>query len=647
MSEGDSRGPFARAAAFVIVLGGALAFAPAAAAATINVNSDGDGGPSTACELRDAVLAANGDGVVDGCPAGSGPDTIVVPAGSYRLALGHLVIASQVTIDGAGAATTTVRPDLNGRVVNVTGAGDAEIRGLTITGGVLANQNGLGILNEGSLTLRSATVSGNQTFGGLGAGIYNDGVLTLIDTTVANNQASQAGGEGGGIYSSVSATATSIVSSVIGSPDGGATPGNLAGDEGGGIYLAGGSLTVRDSLIARNEATNASMIVGGGAGGGIRTFGASSGAVNIVDSTIARNEAGSGGGVAVLWTGNATSITGTTFESNFALNAGGGARLSTDTTILNSTFSGNDSANNGGGLFLESSVFDFDHSTLAANTSPLGPAIRAAGGTINLRSSLVGGSCSFVGTTLNSLGYNVAVDLSCGLAGPSDLQGSSIGVGPLADNGGRTRTHALQDSAVGVDRAPCAGVSEDQRGTPRPFGARCDSGAYELARCGGVIVNRVGTAGPDALLGTAGPDGFLLLGGDDVALGLGDSDAACGSSGNDRFFGGKGRDRLLGGAGADRLLGGAGADRFLGGAGADRALGGPGPDRLFGGPGPDRLFGQSGPDRLLGGAGRDRLLGGRGRDLLIGGPGRRDLCNGGAGRDRPRTRGCERVRKIP
>src|SRR5437899_746823 len=61
---------------------------PAAYAATILVtttadelNADGD------CSLRDAIQAANTDAAVDTCPAGSGADTIVVPAGSYALSI--------------------------------------------------------------------------------------------------------------------------------------------------------------------------------------------------------------------------------------------------------------------------------------------------------------------------------------------------------------------------------------------------------------------------------------------------------------------------------------------------------------------------------------------------------------------------------
>ena len=109
----------------------------------------------------------------------------------------------------------------------------------------------------------------------------------------------------------------------------------------------------------------------------------------------------------------------------------------------------------------------------------------------------------------------------------------------------------------------------DARGAPRRLGGRCDIGAYERIRCGGVLVHEIGTAGADVLKGSGRGDGMLGLGGADVLRGGADKDGLCG------------------GPGADKLLGGVGGDRLLGGPGADRLIGGPGNDRLRGGPGKD------------------------------------------------------------
>ena len=51
-------------------------------------------------------------------------------------------------------------------------------------------------------------------------------------------------------------------------------------------------------------------------------------------------------------------------------------------------------------------------------------------------------------------------------------------VGPLTDNGGLTRTHALLAGSPAIDRGQSC-PSDDQRGVSRPQGGACDIGAYE------------------------------------------------------------------------------------------------------------------------------------------------------------------------
>ena len=70
-------------------------------------------------------------------------------------------------------------------------------------------------------------------------------------------------------------------------------------------------------------------------------------------------------------------------------------------------------------------------------------------------------------------------------------EGNLIGVGPLlgplADNGGLTPTHALLAGSPAIDAAgACTGT--DQRGVTRPQGAACDIGAFESA-CGNGVVD--------------------------------------------------------------------------------------------------------------------------------------------------------------
>lgn len=72
------------------------------------------------------------------------------------------------------------------------------------------------------------------------------------------------------------------------------------------------------------------------------------------------------------------------------------------------------------------------------------------------------------------------------LSGPGDhnIMGEDPLLGPLGDNGGDTQTHALQAGSPAIDSGSCTDIAgdpvvSDQRGIPRPQGARCDIGAYE------------------------------------------------------------------------------------------------------------------------------------------------------------------------
>ncbi len=94
------------------------------------------------------------------------------------------------------------------------------------------------------------------------------------------------------------------------------------------------------------------------------------------------------------------------------------------------------------------------------------------------------------------------------------------------------------------------------------------------------------------------------------------------------------------------LNGGPGRDRLIGGSLRDRIIGKGDADRLFGRAGNDRLTGDARGDVLTGGSGEDRLQGDQGPDRLRARDGRQDSVNGGAGSDRARVDGKDRVRNV-
>ena len=115
---------------------GQLLFIRSAWAATIPVNTTTDEfGTGASCSLREAVRAASTDAAFGGCAAGSGADSITLPAGTYVLTgtagndtnvSGDIDMTSTLTINGAGAASTIIRSSVSDRVLNVV-SGVAEV----------------------------------------------------------------------------------------------------------------------------------------------------------------------------------------------------------------------------------------------------------------------------------------------------------------------------------------------------------------------------------------------------------------------------------------------------------------------------------------------------------------------------------------
>lgn len=335
----------------------------------------------------------------------------------------------------------------------------------------------------------------------------------------------------------------------------------------------------------------------------------------------------SGGGLHVGATGPAdVEIRNSLFRGNTSYN-GGGVNLSLESgtaTLINSTLSGNvagePTANQGngygGGIEAHIAELVIRNVTIARNRAFGGgegagsgiDAFSSGPGSLVVRNTIVAGNrnfvdngeppgsagnsgsneqCQFYGDLTVTSSNNVEEAQDCDFTDPGSRRSADPRLASLAHNGGPTMTMAPRPGSPAINRgAGCEPT--DQRGAPRSLGGACDIGAYELIRCAGVVVNRVGGGGADKLVGTRGRDGILGLGGRDRLVGRAGNDSICGGPGNDRIFGGPGRDKLLGQAGRDVLLGGGGPDLLLGGRGPDLLRGGPGRDRLFGGPGRDR-----------------------------------------------------------
>ncbi|MFW6135408.1 MAG: Calx-beta domain-containing protein [Chloroflexota bacterium] len=397
---------------------------PAAHAATIVVNTtDDELNTDSDSSLREAIQAANTDTAVSGCTAGSGADTITLPAGLYTLTIagtneedngtGDLDITDRLTINGDGEGISIIQAGTNStngidRVLDIRAFATVEINDVRIRYGratfIAGETHGGGIRNVATLTLNNCTISSNNapSSGAYGGGIENSGTLTLNNSTVGYNNARY---RGGGACNRGTAEMTLNNSTVNG---------NTSGDRGGGIHNLG-TMTLDNCTVSGNSSD--------GYGGGIST------------------------------NGTLTSI---------------------HTSIANNIADGDDNGSGEGG------------------------GINIGGGTANVMNTIIGrnqdrsGEAHDCSGTLTSQGYNLLEwTAGCTLTpATGNVTGLNPHLGLLAENGGSTRTHALQTGSPAIEQIPrgtngCeSGVSTDQRGYPRAReagygGSRCDIGAYE------------------------------------------------------------------------------------------------------------------------------------------------------------------------
>jgi predicted outer membrane repeat protein len=305
--------------------------------------------------------------------------------------------------------------------------------------------------------------------------------------------------------------------------------GGYASTGGAGIVFSGGG----DLMVSRTTITDSHSL---SSGGGIAAFGSESSLI-VESSTISGNSAGGhGGGVYSQYV--ETSIRNSTISGNSTDGTGGGAVVrgfytGPDFEVRNSTVTGNDAVVGGGlAAMANDEASLLRGSIVAGNTDDLG--------TPDLEEGPWATSFSLIGDTT---GAGIEND-------GNNLLGVDPKLKPLKNNGGPTDTHAFKKSPA-KNAGPSDAPKSDQRGAKRK---NPDIGAYELVKCEGVIVNRVGTAKKDKLKGTKKKDGILGLGGNDKLAGKKGKDGLCGGKGKDTLKGGPGRDKLDGGPGKDKEI---------------------------------------------------------------------------------------------
>jgi hypothetical protein len=256
-------------AALLLALGQGVA-----TAATITVTTnDPRIIPDGQCSLVEAIVNANNDAATHpDCAAGSGVDTVVLPAngnlmlstvycntyGQFCSPGGLPPITSQITIEGNGAIIARQGNAPTFSLIAVRNSGNLMLQSVTLSGG----SGSAGVHNSGTLSIKNSIISGNTS-----GGVSNGGTLTIENSIIANNRSNFGGG---GLYNG---GGTTIINSTI--------SGNTAGSRGGAVYNNfHGTLTIENSTISGNS---------GSSGGGLFN---SAGSLTLTNSTISGNIGG-------------------------------------------------------------------------------------------------------------------------------------------------------------------------------------------------------------------------------------------------------------------------------------------------------------------------------------------------------------------
>jgi hypothetical protein len=426
-------------AALLLALGQGVATAATITVTTNNPNIASDG----QCSLIEAIVNANNDAATHAdCPAGSGADTIVLPANAnvtlsalygmtyaqFGSPVGLPPIASRITIEGNGAT--------------IHRQGGAPVFGLmAVRGNVFLGVGGVPPRPGGDLTLQSVTLSGGSSFGGLS----NSGTASIKNSIISGNT-------------------------------------------GSGVSNSYGTLTIENSTISHNTSHGVT----------------NSGTLTIANSTISGNTTNFGGG-GVSNYGGTVAITNSTISNNTAKSSGGGVSNALgyygggSLTIANSTISGN-RADRGGGVYNAQRCFNnsftgqtfCNSAALTLNRSLIAGNQAAFGAEIDNQSN------SITANNFNLFGANGNAGVTGFAPGPADVvpaPGVSVAniLGPLKNNGGPTQTLALVAGSPALDAGDPGGCRDsqgallqtDQRGFPRHVDGnndgtvRCDIGAVE------------------------------------------------------------------------------------------------------------------------------------------------------------------------
>lgn len=485
-------------------------------------------GTATSCKetaLNDALI---GGGTVS-FNCGSQPTTITITA--------ELTIAQDTVIDGGNLITLDggdstrlfiIKPEIHFTVNNLTLANGYT----TAQGGAIHS----GMFQNTVLTINHCTFNHNissQPNEAGGGAIYSGAGYLYINNSVFSNNAASMGGAIRILHSNLSVTNTTFSHNKAVDPDrgnGGAIVidgakyddgkiiirkskflGNSATAFGGALFnniYNNNSTTITDSVFTGNAVGGTSKGQGGAiwsngdpTSGDQWTIYANNTTLTIVNTTVSNNSSGQqGGGIWIARHPKGSIISRSTFSGNTAVNSMGGGIVQGGTgklSVINSTISnntGNGTYSMGAGIYVaDTAKATITNTTITGNTAHWQAGGIFGGANVTLKNTILAENIALNGGHSwdikhncfepmrnggNNLQFPTPKDSPCTtgmlLADPK--------LGPLANNGGLTQTHAiLSGSAANQQGAGCPAT--DQRGVKRskPDGTFCDIGAFEAA----------------------------------------------------------------------------------------------------------------------------------------------------------------------
>jgi CSLREA domain-containing protein len=379
---------------------------------------------------------------------------------------------------------------------------------------------GGGIRGQGTLTMIDCVVTNNATgnggtggssggSGGRGAGIYfAPGTLTMRNVLISANRTGNSGGPssgnsgyGGGLWTGgdffpQQNTVVDMENVVItnNSTGNNITTGDAGG--GGGYYIHQGIVTLRNTTVSNNRTgtanPNGNSFGTTGSGAGIFN----NGVLTIINSVINGNSTapGTGGGSIVTGGGisshNSLTMINSTVSGNSVLgdsSIGGGVFAFNIGKLVNCTITGNTASNNNGSGFTGHSSGNLTvANTIIAGNGPGGTGPDVGGGFFTPVFTSQGHN--LIGNADGVTAFNATGDQTGNGGAPLNPQ-----LGPLANNGGLTSTHALLAGSPALDAGSNAlatdgvnALTTDQRGAVRiadsadgDTTATVEIGAYE------------------------------------------------------------------------------------------------------------------------------------------------------------------------